>query len=86
MLIGQKGVKYGLTVRKPDGAKGGKPAAAPAKKKQSVFGGDDDSDEDPQQNVEAQIARQAARKQADKKVRGCLAGLCRGWLWGRGLS
>ncbi len=66
MITGQKGVKYGLEVRKPPGAK----AAAPAPKKRSVFG-DDDSDEEQQGNVEQQIARQAARKQTDKKVDGC---------------
>ncbi|KAI7839633.1 hypothetical protein COHA_006632 [Chlorella ohadii] len=63
MITGQKGVKYGLEVRKPPGAK----AAAPAPSKRSVFG-DDDSDEEQQGNVEQQIARQAARKQTDKKV------------------
>jgi hypothetical protein len=64
MLIGQKGVKYGLQVRQA-----AKPAAAPdaAKKKPSVFGDEDSEDEAP--NVEQQIARQAARKQDDKKVR-----------------
>lgn len=62
MLIGQKGVKYGLQVRSAP-----KPAAAPAKKR-SVFG-DEDSDEEGQDNVEQQIARQAARKQTDKKAR-----------------
>lgn len=64
MLTGQKGVKYGLEVRKTPGAK----AAAPPPKKRSVFG-DDDSDEEQAGNVEQQIARQAARKQSDKKVR-----------------
>lgn len=63
MITGQKGIKYGLEVRKPPGAK----AAAPPPKKRSVFG-DDDSDEEQQGNVEQQIARQAARKQSDKKV------------------
>lgn len=63
MLLGQKGVKYGLTVRAPPGAK---PAAKPVQKK-SVFG-DEDSEEEGQDNVEQQIARQAARKQTDKKV------------------
>jgi len=62
MLIGQKGVKYGLTVPKQKP----KQAAAPPKKK-SVFG-EEDSDDDGQANVEQQIARQAARKQTDKKV------------------
>lgn len=60
MLIGQKGVKYGLQVRQPK-----KPSQTPAKKP-SIFE-DDDSDED-QPNVEQQIARQASRKQTDKKV------------------
>jgi hypothetical protein len=65
MLIGQKGVKYGLDVRAPPGAK---PAAKAAlAKKPSVFG-DNESDDDQEQNVEKQIARQAARKQSDKKV------------------
>lgn len=63
MITGQKGIKYGLEVRKPPGAK----ATAPPPKKRSVFG-DDDSDEEQQGNVEQQIARQAARKQSDKKV------------------
>jgi coiled-coil domain-containing protein 55 len=63
MLIGQKGVKYGLQVRQP----AGKPAAAPPPKKASVFGEDDSDDEQP--TVEQQIARQAARKQTDKRVR-----------------
>ena len=62
MLIGQKGVKYGLTVPKQKS----KQAAAPSKKK-SVFG-EEYSDDDGQANVEQQIARQAARKQTDKKV------------------
>lgn len=62
MLVGQKGVKYGLNVRQPAGAK-----PAPPPKKRSVFG-DEDSEEEEQGGVEAQIARQAARKQSDKKV------------------
>lgn len=63
MLTGQKGVKYGLQVRKPE--KAAKPV--PVKPK-NVFG-DDASDEE-EDNVERQIARHAARKQADKQVRG----------------
>jgi hypothetical protein len=59
MLIGQKGVKYGLITRKDEK----KPQAAPGRL--AVFGGDSDSDED---NIEAQVARQAARKVADHKV------------------
>ena len=71
MLIGQKGVKYGLEVR------GAKPKAKPTApvQKRSVFG-DEDSDEDAGNNVEQQIARQAARKQTDKKV-GAPCGPCR---------
>jgi len=61
-LIGQKGVKYGLQVRKPE-KKDAKKGAPP---KPSIFG-DDASDED-EDNVERQIARHAARKQNDKKV------------------
>lgn len=65
MLTGQKGVKYGLEVRVPSGAK---PAAKAAlAKKPSVFG-DNESDDDQEHDVEKQIARQAARKQSDKKV------------------
>jgi hypothetical protein len=62
-LIGQKGVKYGLQVRKPEK----KDAKKPLPPKPSIFG-DDASDED-EDNVERQIARHAARKQNDKKVR-----------------
>lgn len=61
-LVGQKGVKYGLQVRKPE-KKDAKKSAPP---KRSIFG-DDASDED-EDNVERQIARHAARKQNDKKV------------------
>lgn len=60
-IIGQKGVKYGLEVRAPRGSKPAQPA-----KRRSVFG--DDDEEDDAVNVEQQIARQAARKQSDKKV------------------
>lgn len=59
-VIGQKGVKYGLHVRKP--------AAAPQAPgpKPSVFGGDSDSEED---TIGAQVQRQAYAKKADTKVR-----------------
>lgn len=60
VLVGQKGVKYGLQTRGPKGAtqpaQAGKPIA--------VFGDDSDSDND----VAAQVARQAATKHADVKV------------------
>ena len=62
-FIGEKGVKYGLQVRKPE-KKDLKNTAPP---KPSIFG-DDASDED-DDNVERQIARHAARKQNDRKVR-----------------
>jgi hypothetical protein len=62
LIVGQKGVKYGLITRKDDK----KPASVkPAPGKLAAFGGDSDSDED---NIEAQVARQAARKVADSKV------------------
>lgn len=67
MIIGQKGVKYGLISRKDDSKKPAAPKPAPGKL--AAFGGDSDSDED---NIEAQVARQAARKVADHKV-GCEA-------------
>jgi hypothetical protein len=60
LIIGQKGVKYGLITRKDDT----KPASAKPGKL-AAFGGDSDSDDD---NIEAQVARQAARKVADSKV------------------
>jgi hypothetical protein len=61
MLTGLKGVKYGLQP-------GAKSKAKPALQKPlNVFGVDDDSgDEAP--TVGRDIARQAAKKQADKKV------------------
>ncbi len=62
-LIGQKGVKYGLQVRKPE-KKDAKKTAPP---KPSIFG--DDASDDEEDNVERQIARHAARKQNDRKVR-----------------
>ncbi len=72
-IIGQKGVQYGL--QKPAlalGARGGLAAGrgaaarpAAARPVTNVFG-DDDSDDD----VEAQVARQAEKKKAAAKVRG----------------
>lgn len=60
MVIGQKGVKYGLQVKKPG------PTAAPAgAKPPSVFGGDSDSEEE---TVGAQVQRQAYAKKSDTKV------------------
>ncbi len=61
MIVGRKGVKYGLEVRKPQQAS--KPAEKPST---SIFG--DEESDDEQHNVERQIARQAAKKQTDKKV------------------
>lgn len=71
LIIGQKGVKYGLITHKDES----KPAKAPAGKL-AAFGGDSDSDED---NIEAQVARQAARKVADSKVRRNLCVHQRAW-------
>ena len=62
-IVGEKGVKYGLSLPK----RAPKPTAPVAARKPSVFG-DDASDED-EVNVEQQIARQAARKQSDKQAR-----------------
>ena len=58
-LIGTKGVQYGLI--KP-GAAAKKPAPPAAARPPAVFG--DDSDED----VEAQVARQAEKKRSAAKV------------------
>lgn len=74
LIIGQKGIKYGL--QKPAGSR----PAAPAPPKQplgALFGGDSDSEEE---DVGSQIARQAAKKAADAKVKKllsrCLANIC----------
>ena len=61
MQIGTKGVKYGLNLPKQ------KVLPAQQAKKLNVFGGDNDSDEDAP-SIGNQIARQAAKKQTDKKV------------------
>jgi hypothetical protein len=61
MLIGNKNVKYGLTVPKAK-------AKAPVAKPLNVFGDDDDSG-DEAKAVGRDIARQGARKLADSKVR-----------------
>ncbi|WIA28554.1 hypothetical protein OEZ86_011094 [Tetradesmus obliquus] len=60
MLVGQKGVKYGLHVRQPKQQEQQKPATG----RLAAFSADSDSEED----VGAQVARQAARKVADSKV------------------
>lgn len=73
MQVGEKGVKYGLQLRVAPGAKPAAAARAAPARKPSVFG-DEDSDDERADGVEAQIARQAARKQSDKKV---------GWQAGR---
>lgn len=66
MLIGEKGVKYGLQKPGPKKSVGLAQGAAAAKPKPTnVFGADSDSDED----VGAQIARQAEKKRAAAKVR-----------------
>lgn len=60
MIIGQKGVKYGLHVRNTKQEEQKKPPAG----RLAAFSADSDSDED----VGAQVARQAARKVADTKA------------------
>ncbi len=63
MVVGQKGVKYGLQLRSDRQPPATKQPAAAARGL-AAFGVDSDSDED----VGAQVARQAARKVADSKV------------------
>lgn len=63
MVIGQKGVKYGLQL--PAKAQAQKPAAVKPQKPASVFGVDSDDEED----VATQVARQAEKKRAAVKVR-----------------
>lgn len=65
METGNKGVKYGLELRKPPSK-----ILAQPKKKANVFGDDDSEDE---LTVEQEIARHAARKQADKKTQDIIA-------------
>lgn len=67
MILGQKGVKYGLQIRKPEDSdkdKSSKPA--PPAKNNSVFG--DEESDDEHDDVERQIARHAERKKTDKKA------------------
>lgn len=61
MQNGTKGMKYGLQLPKQKV----QPAQQP--KKLNVFGDDDGSDDDGQ-TIGGQIARQAAKKQTDKKA------------------
>ena len=61
-LIGQKGVKYGL--QKPAAPRTGSLAAANKARPLNVFGADSDDEED----VGAQIMRQADKKRAAAKV------------------
>ena len=62
MQIGTKGMKYGLQLPKQ------KVQPAQQSKKLNVFGVDDGSD-DEGQTIGGQIARQAAKKQTDRKAR-----------------
>lgn len=66
MILGQKGVKYGLQIRQPEQSTKPKKVAEKLQKP-SAFG-DEESDDDEFEKVERQIARHAARKQDDKKV------------------
>ena len=65
MLIGQKGIKYGLTVP----ASKNKSATAKPAPKLAAFG-DDDSDGE-HEAVPQQLARQAASKRSNTKVLAC---------------
>jgi coiled-coil domain-containing protein 55 len=65
METGKEGVKYGLELRKPPSKTLSQP-----KKKNNVFGDEDSEDE---LTVEEEIARHAARKQADKKTQDMIA-------------
>mmetsp|Transcript_14263 Transcript_14263/g.41560 ORF Transcript_14263/g.41560 Transcript_14263/m.41560 type:complete len:352 (-) Transcript_14263:2205-3260(-) len=65
MLIGEKGVQYGLQLRRgPGSAAASAKPAPPRPKPANVFGAESDSDED----VGAQVARQADKKRAAAKV------------------
>lgn len=63
MQIGEKGTKYGLQVRGPARPAAKQPAVKPVA---AAFAGGSDSEEE--DNVGAQVARQAMRKQSDAKV------------------
>lgn len=67
MIIGNKGVKYGLTVPQAK-----QKAKVPAVKPLNVFGEDEDSGGEAQA-VEREIVRQGAKKLADSKVSLCLS-------------
>lgn len=68
MILGKKGVKYGLEVRQPKQANVSKKDDPKTSKIKNVFGDSDSEDEF--EGVGEQIARQAVRKESDKKV-GC---------------
>ena len=66
MLIGQQGIKYGLQVKVQR-------QAAPVQPKLSVFGDQSDGEDD----VGAQVARHAASKATDSRVRtDSISGCC----------
>jgi hypothetical protein len=65
MIVGQKGVKYGLQLRTDKQAPAARQGGGAAPGRLAAFGADSDSDDD----IGAQVARQAARKVADSKVR-----------------
>ncbi len=66
LIIGTKGVQYGLQKVAPKKPGLSLAAAAPAARKPANVFGDDDSEEE---DVEKQIARQAEKKRAAAKVR-----------------
>ncbi len=62
MLLGQKGIKYGLTIPKQ------KTQQKPTTRGPIKAFAQDDSDEEPGNTVDQQVARQAATKRSDAKV------------------
>lgn len=75
VIIGEKGVSYGLQIRNPVPGRGRQPPTKPAKKNKNIFG-DDDDEEDiqeeeekrPMSHVGRMIAQQAAAAKTNKKV------------------
>ncbi|KAI8101954.1 hypothetical protein M9434_007015 [Picochlorum sp. BPE23] len=75
VIIGEKGVSYGLQIRKPVPGRGRQPPTKPAKKTKNIFGDDDDEDDiqegeekRPMSHVGRMIAQQAAAAKTNKKV------------------
>jgi len=75
LIIGEKGVSYGLQIRKPASGGGRQAPTKPATRDKNIFG-DDDDEEDiqegeeqrPMSHVGRMIAQQAAAAKTNKKV------------------